>query len=161
MALTPEQRFWNRTDQTGGAASCWNWTGAIDSNGYGACGYNGKKVNTHRLAWKLANGPIQGRFDVRHSCDNRKCCNPAHLSLGTRGENMRDAVERARTAKGEYNGLSILSEPLVKAIKILAQDHSSYWIHKTLGLSKTTVLNITRGVTWKHIDILQIESSSK
>jgi len=37
---------------------CIEWTGGLDSKGYGVIRVSGKSVGTHRLAWTLANGPI-------------------------------------------------------------------------------------------------------
>jgi hypothetical protein len=34
-----------------------------------------------------------------HSCDNKSCCNPEHLRLGTPQENAIEAVERVRVIK--------------------------------------------------------------
>ncbi len=38
---------------------------------------------------------------VLHHCDNRKCCNPKHLFIGTRSENNADKVSKGRQARGE------------------------------------------------------------
>ena len=40
---------------------------------------------------------------VRHRCNNRRCINPEHLELGSRGENLQD--EREFAANGVDFGL--------------------------------------------------------
>ena len=104
---TPEN-FWSRVDVRG-ASDCWNWTGALTSSGYGNLSYDGRSVQAHRLAYSLSSGGISrstgfrvlGRAKayrrfVLHRCDNRKCCNPAHLFLGSMRTNQLDAYAKGR-----------------------------------------------------------------
>lgn len=104
MRKTLEQRLWEKVDRTG---DCWVWTAKTRSSfGYGMIrvgGTPGRLVSAHRVAWELTNGPIPDGLWVLHGCDNPPCCNPAHLHLGTRADNMREMSERGR-AKGNKAG---------------------------------------------------------
>lgn len=79
-------------------SGCIEWTGAKQPRGYGhiATGEGRETIGTHRAAWIVANGPIPDGMDVCHSCDNPPCCNPQHLFLGTRSENLLDMVDKGR-----------------------------------------------------------------
>jgi len=82
---------------------CIEWTGCLDTGGYGQISVNNRMVLVHRLAWELANGPIPDGLSVLHHCDNPPCCETeptegypeGHLFLGTHAENNAD-----RSAKG-------------------------------------------------------------
>ena len=89
-----KKRFWEKVDIKG-TGECWNWVAAIDTSEYGAFKYNGKKVNSHRMAWFLTYGDFPDLL-VLHSCDNRKCCNPNHLFLGTYRDNVKDMISKNR-----------------------------------------------------------------
>ncbi len=58
-------------------------------------------TTAHRVAYTLAFGPIQPRMVVCHRCDNGLCCNPAHLFLGTAGDNSRDMMAKGR-GRGQF-----------------------------------------------------------
>lgn len=87
------------------AAGCWEFAGfrnkswGDSSRGYGQTSYRGKSIPAHRLAYLLDHGSIDETLDVMHSCDNPPCCNPAHLSQGTRMQNIRECVAKGRRAE--------------------------------------------------------------
>lgn len=87
---------------------CWIWQKSFASHGYGNIATGGGRNETvHRVSYEVFNGEIPKGLLVRHSCDNRKCCNPAHLSVGTHKDNLQDAVDRGHAPwyyRADYKG---------------------------------------------------------
>jgi hypothetical protein len=80
---------------------CWEWTGA-KSDGYGRIRVEGKLVLAHRVV-AYAAGLVDDYRDpdrshcACHECDNRACCNPDHIFIGTMEDNMQDwSIKRER-----------------------------------------------------------------
>jgi hypothetical protein len=92
-------RFWSHVDQKE-ADSCWNWKAAVDRGGYGKfkTRLSGKKWDriSSRVAWFLTYGKIERGLCVLHRCDNPRCCNPAHMFLGTNKDNFDDMMSKGR-----------------------------------------------------------------
>lgn len=102
---TPEDRFWKKVDKVASRYGCWLWTGAMakdPKNNYGHFYYLGRIQRAHRVAYQLLVGVIPPGLCVLHNCpggDNPRCVNPAHLFLGTLGDNVQDAWR-----KGTFKG---------------------------------------------------------
>lgn len=95
------QRFWAKVDRRG-PDDCWPWTANMGSDGYGKFWIDGTSKHASRVAWSLTFGVIPDSTPlVCHRCDNPRCCNPAHLFLGTARDNTRDMHEKGRAAMGE------------------------------------------------------------
>lgn len=94
----------------GTGQGCWMWTGMKDRKGYGLHRVRATIHRAHRFSFLMHKGAIAEGLVLLHSCDNPSCCNPAHLTPGTHAENMADRNEKGRTAKGEANGRSKLTD---------------------------------------------------
>lgn len=135
---------------------CWEWNGANKQNGYGHFYLDGRGIPAHRAAYFLFNGSIPAGMDVCHACDNRKCINPSHLWLGTRAENLRDAVTKGRMVipnlRGSSNGNSKLSWDKVRAIRARksageSQRELAWHFH----VSESLVSQIVKEKIWKEL----------
>ena len=71
---------------------CWVWQQATTNSGYGAC----KGTTAHKRSYIEHVGLVSKGKVVRHTCNNKLCCNPAHLTLGTQHDNYYDMSEEKR-----------------------------------------------------------------
>lgn len=143
--------FWDRLQRIG---DCWIDQGATDRDGYGQIEFGGTSYKAHRFAFMLANGPIPDGLQVLHNCpdgDNPRCCNPAHLWLGTQADNMRDMARKGRARRGEAR--SYLTNEMVLEIRAryAAGGVTTEQLGKCFGLSKSSISRIVRREYWKHI----------
>ena len=79
--------------------NCWTWQRSRNTGGYGVCIHNQQHWLVHRLMCVLhcvENWEYLEYNIVLHHCDNPPCCNPEHLTIGTHGENIRDAKSKGR-----------------------------------------------------------------
>lgn len=76
-------------------------TRSVTPRGYARVWHEKRVVNVHRVVYCKTHGltltDIHGLM-VLHSCDNPRCINPDHLSLGMHVDNMRDLAVRRRHA---------------------------------------------------------------
>mgnify|MGYP003543178892 FL=1 len=134
-----------------GPEECWPWTGTTAPNGYGVLTFAGKPHRAHRLSYLFANGRIgmyspKRSMSVCHRCDNPNCVNPAHLFVGTDGDNVRDASAKGRIQRGEKHYAAKLSEEQVLAIR--ADLRSDRQVALGYEVSSSTVAHIRRDGSW-------------
>lgn len=145
QAYTPRQiaRFWERVSRGDG---CWEWMGSL-VRGYGHVSINDGTVKAHRMAFELSKGPIPPGMRVLHACDNPRCVNPEHLSIGTPKMNTEDMVRKGRHRNG-----SVLNEALVREIRRMYADGvTCSVIAKTLGVGLSATHHVAARRVWKDI----------
>lgn len=109
-------RFWARVEDRDDD-SCWEWTGAKLTTGYGTLKIDGQRRMAHRFAYELLIGPIPPGLVIDHLCCNPSCVNPSHMEPVTIGENVRRGTAgdylKARTHCPEghpYSGDNLILE---------------------------------------------------
>lgn len=146
-------RFWKYVRIT---RPCWLWEGGTTGDGYGAIevGRHKKKraVPVHVVSWIIHFGSVPNGLCVLHTCDIRHCVNPAHLWLGTKGQNNKDAAAKGRSSKGEKRWNAKLSEAEVIRIRQLRQiGYLQKDIAEEFGVSQSQTSSLILRKTWKHI----------
>lgn len=141
---------------------CWIWTGFVDKSGYGVVNserMSGKRIpaRAHRVIYKLLVGPIPAGKLLMHSCDNPPCVNPQHLTPGTDAENLADMVRKGRSARGSKHWGAKLNEAQVMEArrKYATGKYTLAMLAAEYGLTVTPVSQLIRGVTWKHLPLVE------
>ena len=129
---------------------CWNWNKALKEDGYGLLTYKRKIHRVHRLTYELVNGDISSGLLVRHKCDNRKCCSPDHLELGTNSDNMLDSSSRSLNKK-LYESRDLIS--LVKKLKSLEERLNFYLTHINIDNKDCWVSYLLKPATQNYYQI--------
>jgi hypothetical protein len=110
-----------------------------------------KTYRAHRIAYFLETGEDLGDHEGMHSCDNRRCCNPSHVSRGTHKENLTDMRAKGRAGDcrnfGENHGRCVLTDARVAQLKAdrLHGVHSERSLAEKYGISPSQVHRILRG----------------
>lgn len=145
---TPEM-FWSKVNVVA-ATECWNWTGGTSHHQYGSLGYHKKQVQAHRLAYELTYGYLPEYINgeaivVRHLCDNKLCCNPAHLAIGTHEDNMLDM----RTSR-MHPTAKLLPSQVDEIKQLLADGNKTHKeIGQMFGVSSSNITMIATSRIWR------------
>jgi hypothetical protein len=136
-------RFWDHVELHG---KCWLYTGQKNADGYGLwtikeAGIK-RNVKAHRYSFFLYYGYLPyGAEELDHTCDNRACVNPDHLTVKTHLKNIR-RMKRFHFAK--------LTPQIAHEIrKLTGAGGSVKDIAKRYRVSEITIYRIRSGITWK------------
>ncbi|MEV4454379.1 HNH endonuclease [Microbispora sp. NPDC049633] len=126
---------------------CWLY-GSVTSFRYGQLMVDGDYDLAHRWAWRIYVGPIPKGRQVRHSCGEDRCWNPAHLTR-SKGPKQRDPAVRAaavvRITKAARDR-SPLTWEAVDAIR--ASTATLAELSAEHGVSTSTIWKIRHNITW-------------
>lgn len=130
----------NRVDLSG---ECWIWQGRVNNKGYGCLSIKGVEFLAHRVSYILHVGTIPQALLVCHTCDNRRCVNPAHFFLGTDQENKDDASAK-RLARCQHL--------TAKQVHDIRSSHlTQRELGKKYGLTQSGISGIQLRKTWRHV----------
>lgn len=136
---------------------CWVFTEAPRSGGYGAVvihrGDSGMyRWPAHRLTYEHFNGPIPKGMLVCHKCDNRLCCNPDHLFIGTAKDNLSDMARKGRSLHGERaNNVKLTHDDIVQIYRMRDQRMTYREIGEKFGVTYGCIHMICAGRNWQRV----------
>lgn len=132
---------------------CWIWQKSLDKDGYGETSisrHRRKRWAAYKVAFILYKGMVANGLQIRHTCNNKRCCNPDHLVLGTMSDNMQDR---------QYNNNGIddrnfkLNREAVLDIYHLRYDlgYTNKQLCEAYGVAESTIRNIYLGKSWQKV----------
>jgi hypothetical protein len=140
-----EARFWAKVT-VAAPDECWLWKASRGGSGYGHAWIeiNGERrcVDAHKLAWTLTHGPVPEGQVVRHRCNQKLCCNPAHMQLGTHADNSRDAM------RDGLAGVKLRADDIREIIRERYAFRSCDEIARNFGVRKSFINDILTGHRW-------------
>jgi len=140
------ERFMSKTKRDP-VTGCLLWTkGLSRPQGYGQFSCGGKNWSAHRWIFREKHGylpeVVMHRCDTPHCVDWEKCLMP-----GTTQMNRADCAKKGRSASGERNGKSTLTDAQVARMReeYAGGTLSQRALAAIYGCSQSTVGRITRG----------------
>lgn len=138
---------------------CWVYRCKPASNGYSRLvihrgGDDGAETTyrwlCHRLSYEHFKGPIPEGMLVCHKCDNRRCCNPDHLFLGSYADNLGDMARKDRSLFGERaNNVKLTEKQVEEAYRLRNKGLTYREIGERFGVTYGCIHMICAGHNWQ------------
>jgi hypothetical protein len=124
---------------------CLLWPYSKNWNGYGQVAVNRVIKKTHRVMCEMAHGKPPPGHVAAHSCHNRLCVNPRHLSWQTPSSNLLERRQAGTLTKKRWNKKGLLSDFEIFAIGALKDKLNQREIGTLFGISYQHVSVIQNG----------------
>jgi transcriptional regulator with XRE-family HTH domain len=132
----------------------WRRSDRLNDNRYHVQRYKNKLLKVHRIIYRKFKGQLDQNLEINHIDGNKQNNKPDNLELVTHRANIDHAVKTNLHCFGEKHGNAIITEDVAKQIKkMISQGVKSWYIEKTLNVSKYIIKSIKSGEKWKHISI--------
>lgn len=128
--------------------------GKPSRSGHRLISFEGKMQLVHRVAWRLAHGPIPPKLCVLHRCDVPDCFDIDHLFLGTVADNNRDRDRKGRQVaqRGSKQPRAKLSEWQVQQVRERhAAGEAILALAREFTVSQRALQLAVHGQTWRHV----------
>lgn len=128
---------------------CLIWPYCIIPSGYGTLGFARKTYRAHRLMCVLVYGDAPTlEHDAAHSCGNRACVNPKHLSWKTSRDNHLDQRMHGTSVTTRRGRRGHLTKVQVAEIRTKAGSVTNTSLAQEYGVSLDTIRRAINGDTY-------------
>lgn len=123
---------------------CWQWLGAIGTQGCAHKQYHGRQILAKRWMWIQLFGVIPEGLVITNTCNDKTCVNPFHLRACTQADACRGSVQ------------TVLLPADVVEIKRAKKTRNQFTATKLaaqMGCSVQTIRDIWRGRSWRNAKV--------
>ena len=124
---------------------CIIWPFSCCTPGYGHFQYQKKRTLAHRFMCEQKNGPAPDGYLAAHSCGNRRCVNPNHLSWKDHSGNQLDRTTHGNRAMRRNK----LTPNQIRQIRGLKGIETSVQTAAKYGVTESNIRLIQDGKTWQ------------
>lgn len=150
---TLEERFWSKVNMKG-EDECWEWRHWKQIKGYGEFWLSKEKPHklAHRQAYELTYGNIPEGMLVCHTCDNKTCCNPKHLFVGTEKDNRQDAIKKGFGYKfASRRRAKLTIDDVLEIRELYNSGEKQIDLARYFGVSDSCIWSIISRNSWTNI----------
>lgn len=142
---------WMHTNAGHQGSDCLLWPYSCSTPGYGQFMVGKQRHEAHRYMCRLAHGePPSSHHHAAHSCGNRRCVNPAHLSWKTPKDNQLDRPGQGRPFTGRKKHLKPADVIEIRRLRGIERPAD---LARRFGCTESNIRHIQTGATYRHVRI--------